>query len=221
MSQVEAVKKALESVILNPKYADYLAVLKAARNGAVYGAKVRFPHALVMIFLFRSGTVREKLYLILRATRTHAQNLAKYATVYKLTMLVLKHMGATPGKEGPYDTFFAGLLGGYLVFGRRSKRGNVSSVSKQIVIFVFARVCLALAQLSIKPEVGIIKSHELSKRISHDAWPVFAALSWGSVMWLFRWYPDTVQSGLRSSMDYIYVQSDHWDSLRNFLIYNK
>lgn len=44
-------------------------------------------------------------------------------------------MGANPGKEGPYDTFFAGALGGYLVFGRRSKRGNVSSVSKQIVIF--------------------------------------------------------------------------------------
>lgn len=88
-----------------------------------------------MIFLFRSGTVEEKLKLILRATRTHAQNLAKYATVYKTTMLVLKHMGATPGKEGPYDTFFAGLLGGYLVFGRRSKSGHISSVSKQIVIF--------------------------------------------------------------------------------------
>jgi peroxisomal membrane protein 4 len=88
-----------------------------------------------MIFLFRSGTVREKLALILRATKTHAQNLAKYATVYKLTMLLLKHMGNESGKEGRYDTFFAGLLGGYLVFGRRSKRGHISSVSKQIVIF--------------------------------------------------------------------------------------
>lgn len=221
MSTAAAVKNALESVILNPKYAHYLAILKAARNGAVYGAKVRFPHALVMIFLFRSGTVREKLYLIFRATRTHAQNLAKYASVYKLMMLALKHMGANPGKEGPYDTFIAGLVGGYLVFGRRSKRGNISSVSKQIVIFVFARVCLSLAELSVQPQVGIITSQALSKRISHDAWPVFAALSWGSVMWLFRWYPETVQSGLRSSMDYIYVQSDHWDSLRNFLIHNK
>jgi peroxisomal membrane protein 4 len=88
-----------------------------------------------MIFLFRSGTVKEKVGLILRATRTHAQNLAKYATVYKLTMLALKHVGSDPGKEGPLDTFFAGLLGGYLVFGRRSRRGNISSVSKQIVIF--------------------------------------------------------------------------------------
>ena len=44
-------------------------------------------------------------------------------------------MGSESGKEGPYDTFFAGLLGGYVVFGRRSKRGHVSSVSKQIVVF--------------------------------------------------------------------------------------
>ena len=36
-----------ESIVLNPKYHDILAVAKAARNGAVYGTKVRFPHALV------------------------------------------------------------------------------------------------------------------------------------------------------------------------------
>jgi Tim17/Tim22/Tim23/Pmp24 family len=88
-----------------------------------------------MIFMFRSGTVQEKLKLILRATRTHAQNLSKYAMIYKATMLLLRYMGSEPGKEGPYDTFFAGLLGGYVVFGRRSKRGHISSVSKQIVIF--------------------------------------------------------------------------------------
>ena len=86
---------------------------------------------------------------------------------------------------------------------------------------MFARVVLSLAELSIRPSAGIIKSSELSKRIGHDAWPVFAAMSWASVMYLFRWYPDTLQSGLRSSMDYIYVQSDQWDSLRNFMIHNK
>jgi len=95
-----------------------------------------------MIFLFRSGTPQEKIKLILKATRTHALNLARYATIYKLTMLALKHMGSEPGKEGPFDTFFAGMLGGYLVFGRRSKRGNISSVSKQIVIFGMLLPCL-------------------------------------------------------------------------------
>jgi peroxisomal membrane protein 4 len=53
-----------------------------------------------MIFLFRSGTLQEKLTLIFKATRTHARNLAKYAMIYKATMMMLKHVGATPGKEG-------------------------------------------------------------------------------------------------------------------------
>lgn len=38
---------AAERIVLDPKYHDILAVVKAARNGAVYGTKVRFPHALV------------------------------------------------------------------------------------------------------------------------------------------------------------------------------
>lgn len=38
---------AAERIVLDPKYHDLLAILKGARNGAVYGTKVRFPHALV------------------------------------------------------------------------------------------------------------------------------------------------------------------------------
>lgn len=33
---------------------DILAIVKGFRNGLVYGAKIRLPHALVMTFLFRS-----------------------------------------------------------------------------------------------------------------------------------------------------------------------
>jgi peroxisomal membrane protein 4 len=47
---------ALRAYILDPKNHDLLSVIKGFRNGAVYGAKVRFPHALVMTFLFRDGT---------------------------------------------------------------------------------------------------------------------------------------------------------------------
>ena len=91
---------ALERFVLDPSNHDFLALLKGARNGAVYGAKVRFPHALVMVFLFRSGTFREKVSLVLRATKTHARNLAKFAVIYKSVCYALKHYGATPGKEG-------------------------------------------------------------------------------------------------------------------------
>lgn len=46
---------ALNQLILDPKYHDVLTIVKALRNGIVYGAKVRFPHALVMTVLFKSG----------------------------------------------------------------------------------------------------------------------------------------------------------------------
>jgi peroxisomal membrane protein 4 len=32
---------------------DFLTILKGFRNGLVYGAKIRLPHALVMTLLFR------------------------------------------------------------------------------------------------------------------------------------------------------------------------
>jgi Tim17/Tim22/Tim23/Pmp24 family len=112
-----------------------------------------------MVFLFRSGTYvvsdrpanqalsafivtltigqslrfREKIYLILKATRQHARNLASFAVIYKSSMLLLRMLNPTrPGKEGRYDTFLAGLLGGYTVFGR----GRQGSVNQQVVTSV-------------------------------------------------------------------------------------
>ncbi|KAH6630803.1 putative peroxisomal membrane protein [Chaetomium sp. MPI-SDFR-AT-0129] len=222
---LESFKAATERIILDPKYHDLLAILKGARNGAVHGTKVRFPHALVMIMLFRSGTFREKIWLIFRATRTHARNLAKFAVIYKATCVLLRRFGQTPGKEGPYDSFLAGLLGGYIVFGQRSPRsGKVSSVSQQIVIYIFARVALALARLAVKPGVGlpiVSGNANRSATISHYAWPVFASVSWAMVMHLFKWHPEDLQPSLRSSMTYIYRDSDSWDGLRNFAWHNK
>jgi peroxisomal membrane protein 4 len=136
-------------------------------------------------------------------------------------MIALRRLGPT-GKEGPYDTFFAGLLGGYVVFGQRNPRtGKVSSVSQQIVIYIFARVVLGLAKLSVEPGTGIVTNVQLSNKIKDNAWPVFAAMSWGAVMYVFRWHPESLQSSLRSSMSYIYVQSDHWDSLKTLVWHNK
>ncbi|PGG97032.1 peroxisomal membrane protein 4 [Blastomyces parvus] len=197
----------LNKVALNPDLAPFLAVLKGARNGAVYGAKIRFPHALVMIFLFRSGSIREKTWLVFKATRQHARNLSFFAVVYKSTMLALRYLGPNGwGKEGPYDTFVAGMLGGYLVFGK-----SPGSVSKQIVIYVFARVVLAMAKIAVEPGthgLSHLITPESRNKIYANAWPAFASLSWAFVMYLFRWYPAAIQSSLRSSMTYMYVNQN-------------
>ena len=74
---------------------------------------------------------RQKIKLVLNATRLHARNLATFAVIYKLSMIVLRNINpADVGKEGRYDSFFAGLLGGYAVFGRQ--RG---SISQQVCFF--------------------------------------------------------------------------------------
>ncbi len=53
-----------------------------------------------LTFALSARSFREKIRLVFRATRTHACNLAKFATIYKTTCLLLKNYGPTPGKEG-------------------------------------------------------------------------------------------------------------------------
>ncbi|KAF3919814.1 hypothetical protein ABW20_dc0109631 [Dactylellina cionopaga] len=213
-TSLAVVKAAAEAFILDPANHDILALLKGLRNGLVYGTKVRFPHALVMIFLFRSGTFREKALLIFKATRTHARNLGTFVLLYKSSMLAFRHLNKT---ESRYDSFIAGLIGGYTVFGR----GGNSSVNQQIVLYVFARVILGLAKLSTTP------GYELSpipmgwrEGINNNAWIGFSSLSWAFVMYLFRWHPEVIQPSLRSSMTYLYVNSERWDGLKNLLWHN-
>lgn len=50
-----------------------LSVLRGFRNGAVYGAKIRFPHALVMTMLFRDGSLESKIKAIFKLTYQHSR----------------------------------------------------------------------------------------------------------------------------------------------------
>jgi len=229
MDNFKALQQQAEKMILDPRFHDPLVLVKAVRNGLVYGTKVRFPHAFVMVMLFRSGTLREKLWLIFKATRQHATNLAKFALLFKSSMLALKSVNG--GKEESIHTFLAGLFGGYWVFGHG--RSANSSVNQQIVVYVFARVVLATAKLAVQPPgdnslvAGSYGGHggkgflglneQQLEAVRRNSWPVFASVSWASVMWLFRWYPEMLQPSLRSSMTYIFRNSEHWSDLRTFV----
>ncbi|KAK6011535.1 hypothetical protein OSTOST_23373, partial [Ostertagia ostertagi] len=91
-----------------------LAALKGLRNGVVYGARIRAPHALVMVFLFGEGTFVEKLQTISRLTRIHAMNLAKFVFSYKLIRGILQKM---EGRAQEWHSFVAAFVMGYFVFG--------------------------------------------------------------------------------------------------------
>ena len=59
-----------------------------------------------------------KIRNIITATKTHAFNLGKFVTLYKILLLVQKRLNG--GKERDLDTFIAGGLGGWWTFGQRT-----------------------------------------------------------------------------------------------------
>ncbi|CAJ0875338.1 10896_t:CDS:2 [Entrophospora sp. SA101] len=161
---------------------------------------------LAIVKGFRNGAVygaKDKLILIFKATKQHSKNLAFFVTTYK-TMMYLQKL--IVGKEQNGHSFIAGLIGGYLVFGENN------NVNQQIVLYVFARIMIGLAKLPV--------SHKVMNE-PNNSFPIFAALVWGTVMWLFRHNRDVLQPSLQSSMQYLYLDSDKWNSLKTFLWHNK
>lgn len=274
----------LNQLLTDPKYHDILAILKGTRNGIVYGAKLRFSHALVMSFLFRSGSIQSRWAGIVKATRQHATALGTFVFIYKSMLYLLKlarvglldlgakggaHGAAGAGAHGAHhhkmttakhdiqthahgvDAFVAGLVAGYIVFGRASPTAGLNSINQQMVLYVFSRVVLALCKMALdhiltttvplsslpaaaaaaaaansegKFQIGApIDQAMLLRRgspqatlISNTAWTVFATLSWGIIMYLFRVDSSLLQHSMLHSMKFLYVDSETWSSWRDF-----
>lgn len=49
------------------------------------------------------------------------------------------------------------------------------------------------------------------------AFELYAALTWGAVMWLFNNKRERLQGGMVNSMQYLYLDSEVWNSLRNLV----
>ncbi|TRY58616.1 hypothetical protein DNTS_007616 [Danionella cerebrum] len=116
----------VNTLLKKDKYKTALAVVKGFRNGAVYGAKIRAPHALVMTFLFRNGSLREKLQAIAQATYTHSRNLASFVFTYKVLQSLQQ---LVQGKQLQSHSFLAACVGGWLVFGENN------NINSQLTVF--------------------------------------------------------------------------------------
>ncbi|EGG06758.1 uncharacterized protein MELLADRAFT_35781 [Melampsora larici-populina 98AG31] len=201
----------INRLITNPRYQEILAIVKGARNALVYGAKIRFPHALVMSLIFHGGRpLKDRARFVYNATKQHALNLCRFNAIYKTSLLFLRQIG---GKEHKIDTFLAGLLGGYFVFGEQN------SVNEQIVLYCVSRVISSFlpraqpAKLPTASKPDIIVTQTTQPKI----FSIYAAITWGAVMWLFRWRRHTLQGGLVNSMQYLYLDSEVWSNLKNLL----
>lgn len=80
-------------------------------------------------------------------------------------------------------------------------------------MYLLSRILFALSRLAV--EKGFIPQPK------HDPFPLFATLVWGIVLWLYEYYPHTLQPSLQSSMNYLYHDSNVWHDISDFLVYNK
>ncbi|XP_063104574.1 peroxisomal membrane protein 4 isoform X2 [Cavia porcellus] len=157
-----------------------------------------------MTFLFRSGSLREKLRAILQATYTHSWNLSRFVFIYKGLCTLQAHL---QGQTHQAHSFLAACLGGILVF-----REN-NNINSQINMYLTSRALFALCRLGL--EKGYIPEPRW------NVFPAYTGLVWGIVLWLFEYHRHTLQPSLQSSMTYLYKDSNEWHGISDFLIYNK
>lgn len=196
---------------------ELLAILRGIRNGSFYGTKVRAPHAMVMIFLFQKGSLRQKLRGVVRLTFEHSKNLALFVGVYKAVLLVLRthqqqalgqHVTAGVGKPGAHwHAAVAGGIGGYLVWGR------YSSVNFQIILYLMSRALIASVRVMAAKGYQPFTNHHFK-----HVYPLLATVVWAAAMWLYENEPAKLHPSLLKSMQFLYDNSCQWkNGLVDFL----
>jgi len=144
----------------------------------------------------------EKLKVIFQLTFAHAKNLFLFVGIYKTLLVVLKSIWT---KNVPIHSFLAGGIGGYFVFGANTP------VNQQINLYLTGRVLLGLmSHASTRFELPAVPGPVSSG--------LFGAVNWALVMWLFERDKSALQGSLRSSMTYLYHDSNKWSSWRDFAL---
>lgn len=214
-----SVEQTINHLLSLDKYHAYFSILKGIRNGIFYGTKIRFPHALVMTFLFRDGTLREKFTYIIRATIQHATNLAKFSFLYKLMRYTMAKLNGGKQKDlnlahnmPLWHVPVAAGVAGLCVFGKNNP------INMQINMYLLSRVIFGSVRLL--SDNGYLPSRHSDKG-GRDYFPFFACGVWAMALWLFEFHKHTLQGSLQASMTYLHHDSNVWHNIWDFLVYNK
>ncbi|KAI3404596.2 hypothetical protein KGF56_002591 [Candida oxycetoniae] len=225
------------SILANPLYRPLFEILRSARNGIVYGGKLRFSHALVINLLYKSGPLLPRMKSVFEATKDHAQVLASFAIIYKIAVHFLQSDAVLGRKNLRLTKFLAGCFGSWIVYSGHFNLFN-GGITHQITLYCFSRVLLALGKILLdkylvcfqpsfinyQGDTMLYKNlnghqqRKLKNLIYNKSWKYFAIITWGLVMFVYDYKPQYLQSSLRHSMTYIYdVEMDTWDTWREFL----
>jgi peroxisomal membrane protein 4 len=211
-----------------------LRVLFGARNGALYGLKVRAPHSLVLtslctcLFLHSPGScaqsgltpgcgifataghegdAKTKARVIASATATHAKQLALFAALYKSTFYALGLAAGSRVTDIACGSQGVGPVKSHTVL-RAAAAGALAGG------FVFrqntpinVQVVLFLFSRTVLAAVKKA-SGRAPAALKAWGWPLFASATWGAVMSMWELDKHVLAPGLLASMDFIYEDDD-------------
>ena len=180
---------------------DILKIIRGARNGFYYGAKVRMMHSVVISILFMKGSIRQRVKRIIKLTLEHGLRIGAFVLIYKTVLTVLKR---TLGKQRPIHSLYGGALGSIAII-----YGGETAINQQITFYILSRV--VIAAIKSMQDAGIMAN------VNSNRW--LSVIGWGWVMYLFCIDSKSLQPSLQNSMSLLYTESDNvncWTELVPF-----
>lgn len=99
---------------------DLLSIIRGFRNGFIYGARIRFPHALVMTILFNRSSFKNMSKSIFKKTKEHSIHLGKYVALYKFFVVLIKRLFNLQNINYPFIHLLSGFIAGGIIWGQQS-----------------------------------------------------------------------------------------------------
>lgn len=219
-SRAELIGDVIDKLIRAGKYTLLFSLIKAFRQGLVYGVKVRAPHALVLNLVWSSGPLRAIPGKVLHVTRIHALGLALSSVIFTLTTTLLRQLQFTLKREPSgslalsRDTtsrWWHGALGGFLV-GYCMWGDFSSSVHMQMMMYIASRVLVALYH---------VVSQRLGFKGTVKHYRIYSGLLWALLMTLIQVEPETLQSSMRASLNYVFFQSKRFSCFKDLIVQHR
>ncbi|RNF15180.1 putative peroxisomal membrane protein 4 [Trypanosoma cruzi] len=192
----------IDDMIRSGKYKELLDAIKGFRNGFVYGARIRAPHALVLNLVWTNAPYRVMARKIYQVTKRHSMALGCTSLTFSLLRAFLRKLHGGPRN---WHSALAGFLVGVIFWGEQNP------VTVQMSMYMLSRILSALL---------FILAGKFGWKFSPGAFRIYSGVLWMIVMPLFLYYGDAMQPSMRSSMRYIYQDNEKYSSWYDLLCVN-
>ncbi|KEG12695.1 peroxisomal membrane protein 4 [Trypanosoma grayi] len=192
----------INEMIRSGNYKALLNAVKGFRNGFVYGARIRAPHALVLNLVWSNAPYRVMARRIYEATKRHSLSLGATGCVISLVRSLLSWLQGGPQV---WHSALAGFLVGVLFW------GESNPVTVQMSMYILSRILSAML---------FILAGKYGWKLPAGAFRVYSGVLWMIVMPLFFYYGDAMQVSMRNSMKYIYQDNEKYTSWYDLLCVN-